>query len=488
MKRLLLGALVVIIIAGSWVLYSAQHNKVATLPEGVKTAPVERASIESLISATGSVAAEHEQSLSFATSGTVVQVLVAQGDRVVAGQPLARVDDEELRLNLMQAQAAVAVAEAQLAQTKVGASSEEITRYQAAVDIARSSLKAAQAGVESAQANLDRLLAGATVEEVAIAERRIAEAKNSLWGAQSQRDAICGRVKMGGAQADCDNAQAGVGQAEENVRIAELQLQTTLNGARAEDVTAARAAVEQAKAQQAQAHSQVAQAEADLARAKSGPQAEQVAVVEAQVNQAKVGVMEAQARLDDAVLTAPAAGTLARWQVFVGDRVTAGSPVGTLVDDTRYHLTVAIDETDIHKVAVGQPARLTLDAYPDVALTGHVTSIDLLGDTSQGIVTYSVRIDLDPTQVSVRPMMTTTVDIVAERKDNVVRVPNRAVRRDAAGRYVQIVRNGQLVRVDIQVGVSDTEYTEITSGLDEGEEVVVALPRSDLFSGMAGAR
>ena len=382
----------------------------------------------------------------------------------------------------------MAIAEAQLAQAKVGPTPEEITRSEAAVSIARAGGQSAQASVDSAQANLSRLLAGASAEEIAIAERRIEEAKNRLWGAQSQRDSICGRVKLGGAQADCDNAEASVNQAQEGVTIAELQLQTTLKGSRVEDLTGARAQVNQAQAQLAQSQAQLVQAEADLARAKRGPAPEQIAVVEAQVAQSRVGLQVAQARLEDAVLKAPVAGTLARWSLYVGDRVSPGTPVGALVDDTRYHLTVSIDETDIHQVAPGQPARLQLDAFPEKEQLGHVAEVELLGANTQGIVTYNVRIDLEPTDLVLRPLMTATVDIVAEEKADVVRVPNRAIRRDAKGRYVQVVQNNQLVRVDVKVGVSDADHTEVLEGLQEGDTVVVSTPREDMFGGaMFGA-
>jgi HlyD family secretion protein len=183
------------------------------------------------------------------------------------------------------------------------------------------------------------------------------------------------------------------------------------------------------------------------------------------------------------VLKAPATGTLARWGLYVGDRVSPGTPVGALVDAARYHLTVSIDETDIRQVQPGQLARLQLDAYPAEQQLGRVAEIEMLGANTQGIVTYNVRIDLEPSDLALRPLMTATVDIVAEEKLEVVRVPNRAIRRDARGRYVQIVQNNQLVRVDVTVGVSDAQFTEVLEGLQEGDTVVVSTPREDLFGG-----
>ncbi|NLX37073.1 MAG: efflux RND transporter periplasmic adaptor subunit [Chloroflexi bacterium] len=486
MKRLLLIALVVALAAASWILYSQEHDKVAPLPEGIITEAVTRGTIESLISATGSVAAEYEQQLTFAAAGQVVEVLVEEGDRVIAGQTLARLDDQDLLIAVRQAEAALAVTEAQLAQTRVGPTAEEIARYEAAVEIAQASSASARAGVASAQANIDRVLAGATDEEISIAERRVEEAKNRLWGTQSQRDAICGRLEFGGMEADCDNAEASVNQAEEAVRIAELQLQSTLKGARPEELTTARAQLDQARAQLAQTVSQVSQAEADLARALRGASPEQVAVAEAQVEQSQIGVLSAELRLADVELKAPNSGVLAWWSLRAGDQVSPGTPVGTLVDDERYHLLVDIDETDIGQVCKGQEARLSLDAYPEVNLAGRVTSVSLLGEAVQGLVTYRVRVDLEPTDVAVRPLMTATVDIVVDRQEEALRIPTRALRRDAKGRYVDAVRSNRIERVDVEIGVSDSVYTEVVQGLAEGDQVVVSQPRTDLFGGLAG--
>ena len=163
-------------------------------------------------------------------------------------------------------------------------------------------------------------------------------------------------------------------------------------------------------------------------------------------------------------------------------------PVGTLVDDAHYHLMVNIDETDIRNVRQGQEARVSLDAFPDQQLAGRVSAVSLLGDSAQGLVTYSVRVDLDPSDVMVRPLMTATVDIVVDRKDAVLCVPNRALRRDAKGRYVEVVRNNRVQRADVQVGVSNTELTEVLDGVSEGEEVVVSQPRVDLLGAMGGGR
>lgn len=499
MKRVLLVVLVLAAIGGTWLIYSQQRAKKAEeeAPEGVTTVIVERAPIESIVSATGSVTAERVQSLVFSGAGQVVEVLVREGDTVARDQLLARLDDEDLQLAVRQAEAALTISEAQLAKTEAGASAEDLARTQAAVEIAQAGVASAQAGVESAQAgvasavaNLSRLQSGATAEDIEITERRIADAKNRLWGAQSQRDSICGKIKYGVAPAECDSAESSVLQAEEGVRIAEIELTKVLKGSSKDDldaaraqVTQARAQVAQAEAQMAQAQGQVKQAEADLARTRQGAAPEDIAIAEAQVEQAQVSVEVARSRLDDAQLSAPASGELVQFNVHLGDTVAPGAPVGTLVDATQYHVLVSIDETEIGSIAVGQLARIELDSFPDQILEGTVARINIGGENTQGIVTYAVRVDLATDTYDVKPLMTATVDIVAESKESALRVPNRAIKRDRDGRYVQVVGLGKLERVSIIVGVSNSTYTEVLSGLKEGDEVVVGTPRASLLEG-----
>lgn len=488
MKRLLTIVLVVAVIAGAYLLYTRQTARTETqAPEGIRTEAVTRGAIDAIVNATGNVTAERTQSIAASSSGEVLEVLAVEGQPVTAGQVLARLDPGDLELSLKQAEAALGVSEAQLAKAKSGPSAEDIAAAEVAVQIAQAGVRSAESGVAVARANLARVQAGPSAEEIAIAERRVEEAKNALWGVQSQRDAICGRVQFGLPQSDCDNAQASVQRSEEAVRIAELQLQQAQRGARSEDVASAQAQVTQALAQVESAKAQVSRAEVDLARVKRGASAEDIAIVDAQVTQAKVAVEIARKRLEDLQVTAPADGVLTRWTLNPGDLVSPGAPLGTLVNADAYHVLVLIDETEISQVREGQRVRLHLDAFPETEVEGRVTRINLAGISEQGIVRYQVRVDLQAGDLPIKPMMTASLSIVIETKENVLLVPNRALRRDARGRYVEILEGGAVKRADVVTGISNGTKTEVLSGLQEGQAVVVSTPRENLFSGMSGA-
>jgi len=479
-KRLLAIFLVLIVIAGSLFLYSRGNKKVQTAtPEGIRTVPVVRGPIESRISASGSLAAERTQPLTFSTSGTVAEVLVKEGDVVAQGQVLARLDTKDLELSVKQAQAALQVSESSLARTRKSPSKEEIAAAQAAVEAAKASLKdlqtgpttaevaSAKAAVEAAKANLKDFKAGPSARDIRLADLAIAQAKNSRWGIQASRDSV--RAVPGTSQGAKDQAESQVLNAEIQVEIAQINREKLNDPSKASAIKSA--------------ESQLVQAESTLARLLSTPSQEDIAQAEAQVAQARVGVEIAQGRLDDSMLAAPFAGKLADWSLYVGDNVTPATPAGTLADVSRYHIDVSIDETEISQVAVGQKVLITLDAFPDHELEGRVSKVSLLGSSSQGIVNYNVRIDLSPTELPIKPLMTAAINIIVERKDSVLLVPNRALKRDNQGKYVEVLRNQTPKRVYVKTGVANEDNTEIVEGLEEGQQVVVGTPRVNILGG-----
>jgi RND family efflux transporter MFP subunit len=166
------------------------------------------------------------------------------------------------------------------------------------------------------------------------------------------------------------------------------------------------------------------------------------------------------------------------WSIREGEAVSPGVPVGILVDLDRFHTDVFIDELDIGRVGVGQPVNLELDAFPGEQLLGQVGYIEAIGTAAQGLVTYKVTIDVGNPGMPVKPDMTASVSIVVAEKEDVLLVPTRALKRDKQGKYVEILEGTVLIRAAVEVGLSDETHTEVLSGLEEGDAVVVKKPRS----------
>jgi multidrug resistance efflux pump len=254
---------------------------------------------------------------------------------------------------------------------------------------------------------------GATGEDIAIADQRFKLARNVLWGAQSQRDSICGRVDDGfGEVSDCDAARAGVGRAEEEVRIAELQLAQIAAGSRHEDVAEAGAAVQQALGQLGSSQAELRRAEAGLDGVSAGAKAEDLRIAGAAVDQARAALESTELAMDDRILRAPYAGQIVSIGAREDERVMPNEPLVWIIDGSGWRVeTDDLTELDVVKLSVGDDVVIAFDAIPDVELTGIVDSITGVGESKLGDITYKVVIDPDEQDDRLRWNMTAAVVI-----------------------------------------------------------------------------
>ena len=139
-----------------------------------------------------------------------------------------------------------------------------------------------------------------------------------------------------------------------------------------------------------------------------------------------------------------------------------------------FQVSVTLSESDISAVEVGQKATISFDALPDLTLTGKVTRIDTVGTNNQGVVSYTVIVTPDSTNPEVKGGMTASVNIITAVASDVLAVPNSAVKSLPDGtKYVQVLENSQPSNVTVETGLSNDSYTEIKSGLEEGQEIVI---------------
>ncbi|MGQ9815582.1 MAG: efflux RND transporter periplasmic adaptor subunit, partial [Candidatus Roseilinea sp.] len=248
-------------------------------------------------------------------------------------------------------------------------------------------------------------------------------------------------------------------QAQNNLEAAHRQYERLLKGPEQAQLAAAWQRVEEARARLEQLR-QPAQ-DFDLER------------LEAERKRAALAVQQAERRLEKTRLVAPSDGVISALFVQEGELVGT-QPIITFLDTSVLHIDVKVDEIDVAKVQPGQQVRITLDALPDVELTGKVDRIASTSTVQGGIVSYAVRVLLDATDAPLRVGMTANASIIVDRRDDVLLVPNWAVRRDrASGKsFVTIVgADNQLQEVEVQVGLRGESQTEIVAGLSEGQTV-----------------
>ena len=189
------------------------------------------------------------------------------------------------------------------------------------------------------------------------------------------------------------------------------------------------------------------------------------------VEQKENALLDAQEKLADYSMRAPFNGVVAKINVENGDSVSAGTAVATLITKQRI-AEISLNEVDVAKIRIGQKATLTFDAVPDLSITGEVTEIDIIGTVTQGVVSYNVKIGFDTQDERVKPGMSVSAAIITDMKQDVLLVPNSAIKSNGNGQYVEVLTNNMPQSQSVETGLSNDTITEIISGLQEGEQVV----------------
>lgn len=207
---------------------------------------------------------------------------------------------------------------------------------------------------------------------------------------------------------------------------------------------------------------------------------------ELSVSQKESTLSDAKETLTDYTITAPIDGIIADVSVKAGDSLSANEAVATIIANQQI-AEITLNEVDVAAVKVGQKATMTFDAVSDLTLTGYVSEVDAIGTVSQGVVSYNVTIAFDTQDERVKPGMSVAAAIITNVKQNVLLVPNTAVKSNAGGNYVLIPvlpvsdqassgnsAEGQSASQQaVVVGISDDDNTEISSGLNEGDTVII---------------
>lgn len=216
---------------------------------------------------------------------------------------------------------------------------------------------------------------------------------------------------------------------------------------------------------------------------------QQIITAQMQLVQSDDSISEAEKQLTWAVITAPWDGVVDTVDIKVGDTAAAGVPVMQMLDLSGLELKIDVDEIDIPQVQLGQKVDIEIDALPDLALAGTVSSISNLAKEEAGVVSYEVTITL-PAQdgLGLRAGMSATGDIVVEERSNALLVPNRAIVRDENGNAVVIIPAGEAVEArPVITGLNNGLQTEILDGVNEGDTVLIEVRRagtsSSLFAG-----
>jgi len=474
-------------------------------------------------SAGGKVLPRRSAALAMQSSGRVEAVFVQEGDVVGAGDALLLLERDDLQAAVDSARQDLAMQQANLDSLLAPPLPEEVA--------------AAEAAVASAEARLEDLSNGPRPEEIAAAEANLAAAQAGVWASSEQ----LGQTQSGVSEADIARARAGLAaaqlelaraqqaneanpvyqthqamlDAQEGVDIAQAELDALLAGPNADTVGAAQAGVGASAAQRdareadlnlllsgasraqiSAAEATLAQAQAGLQALQSGPADEEVRAAEAQVERAQLALEDAEAALEDATLRAPFAGVVTAVHLSAGE-----SPAGVaieLLDTNSLEVVLTVDEADVGTLAIGQPATITLEAWPDEEFESEIVQIAPSASESadNALTSYEVYLKLDqatqPLPAGLRAGMTANANLLTAQREDVLLLPSQAiiVDREAGRYYVDVVVSdgadeaaSAVERVEVTIGLRDGENTQIVSGLQEGDRVRL---RSAAPNGLTG--
>ena len=196
---------------------------------------------------------------------------------------------------------------------------------------------------------------------------------------------------------------------------------------------------------------------------------------------AEISMQNLQDTMNNYTITAPISGTIIEKDAKVGDAVKTGDTLCIVYDLSYLEMSINVDELQISSISVGQQVQITADAVPDKTYVGTVTRVSMKGTANGGTTTYPVSIRIDDTD-GLRPGMNANAEIVVAEAKNALVVPNAAVVR---GSYVLVTKDSPsaanadttmeapegFVYVPVKTGVSDDDYTQIVSGIQEGDTI-----------------
>ncbi|OHA09457.1 MAG: hypothetical protein A3B37_02020 [Candidatus Sungbacteria bacterium RIFCSPLOWO2_01_FULL_59_16] len=492
-KPIVIALLAALVLAGGGFLYFGRSSE-----ERYEIFTARRGNLVQEVSVTGQVRSAERVDLAFERSGRVSRVAVAIGERVSGGQTLIALENADLAATLAEAEASVKVEQANLAELRRGTRPEEIAVEEADVRLARQALFAALFDAYTTADDAVRNRADQFFSSPQSANPQINFAVTDPRlesNIESMRFALEGRLTAWraalddlSAESDLDAAAAAaaehLGAVRDFLELAVLALndvrptaalsQTTIDGYKSA-ISTARSNITGVVADLSAAESKLFVEERELVLKRAGATLEELAAQEARLEQARAKAANAEAELAKTILRAPFAGVVVKQEADVGEIFPANEPAVSLTAASRFKIEAFIPEADFAKVAVGHPARVTLDAYgEEVLFEASVAAVDPAETMIEGVATYKATLQFAREDGRLRPGMTANIDIITAERESVIFVPHRAVITRDGATFIRAIEGEAIRELPVRTGIGGSDgLIEISEGLREGDQVVV---------------
>jgi len=458
---------------------------------------VTRGSITETVSITGNTTPTSSVSLGFQNSGTIAHIYCNLGDKVSAGEVIAELNTANLSAALQQARANLAAAEANLAALTAGTRPEQLAIDRNAVAQNRAALANAIASAYSvsdgavhmnadqfftnprtASAALTFIVPDAMLANAVVQERIALEPMLVSWSAQISSPSFSLSEPAAAAMQAAQNlAQVGAFLNDAAAALAKTQSSGSISAATlttyGTNVASARTSIANALTTLASAETALVSANGALALAEAGATSESIAAQQAQVEQAQAGVANAEANLQGAKIIAPISGVVTELDAKLGQLASSGVALVSIIGNSGFEVEAGVSETDIGKLAVGNKAVMTLDAFSNEIFEGSVFYIAPAQTDTQGVISYLVKISFNKTDPRLKSGLTANIDIQTKEKNDALFLPQYAILQNDNGTFVEVFENDIVKQLPVTLGIQDRDgNVEVTSGVNENEQVL----------------
>lgn len=462
------------------------------------TFTVTKGSIRQMVTSTGYIESSQIKNYSLQSAGEVLQA-AEKGHVFSKDDVLLEVDNTLTHLTLAQAEANLSISESSLSQAKIS--------LQQALDNNHIAVQLAQENQELAQQSAANALI-ALQDSRKLADKSNSYARSAVDSAQQAVNIA--QVTVEAAQQAASDAANILKEAEEDPLFGDTQIaqyEANLNAAQSNLESAL------AQSQSAQLQAEAAQESYEQAKTQSSSQTHsaQGAYEQAQINQsitywstlgetqntqkqilmtqqsilqaeqqlelAKINVEMVELDLDQNKVIAPFDGIVVSAPFSEGELASPGMSVISIIDHN-FIIKSSIDETDISKLELGQQVTFTLDAFYGQQYTGKITNISPLSENMGGLVSFAIEVTPDQTQ-DLLFGLSANLTIITQQADDVLIAPVSAVYDIDGKQYVDLQKDEQVERAEIETGIFDYEYIEIKAGLKEGDIIVTSRIEND---------
>lgn len=476
------GIVIVLIIAGYF--YFNRSKK-----PGYDTVIAERGTIVQEVSVTGKVRPAEEVDLAFEKAGKIAAVNIQVGDRVERGSVLITQVNNDLIAQLEQAKASVNEQQAKLDELKKGTRPEEIQvqetkvqnakddlldkiqdAYTKSDDAVRNKVDQAFSNPRTSNPQLNYYLNADSSLRTDIEWRRfLIEGKLNSWELSLDSISVT-KSNLNEIKLFLDKVALVINNTSASSGLSQTTLDTWKS-----DVSTARTNVNTAITNLSTAESTLAVEENNLILKQAGYTTEQIINQEAKLEQAKANVKNIQAQLAKTILWTPISGVVTKQDAKQGEIASANTPIVSIISEAQFETETNVPEADIAKIKIGNKAKITLDAYgSDAIFEAIVVKIDPAETMIEGVATYKTALQFIKEDQRVKSGMTANVDILTDRRDNIIILPQRAVVSRNGDKIVQVLNGKDIKEIKIKTGLRGSDGNiEILEGVAEGDKVVL---------------